>query len=338
MSKRKSSGARSGASKSKATTSAAPATTSTRDISSSNSARARERAAERRQQRQRQRQLLTLGGVMAVVLIGFFLYIISTQPADAPIPEESLTRYDGLPTSTTERGYPRIGEPLSTVRVVEYSSFGCPACAQFHEQTFPGLLERVRRGEISFTFVPIRNVGAISNIEGASRAALCANEQGQFWPYHDALFAWQSAFGNTAFSQNRLETGIRALSLDVSRYNACMQSQRVNDTLTVALAEASEVLGGSVVTPSITVDGVVYPATDPDAIHAAIDARLRARGITPGGVAPVSPPDEDADAEMDTGDEADPEVETGTTAVPTSDASVSEADAETDTETDANAD
>lgn len=249
--------------------------------------RTRERAAERRQQKRRQQQLLIAASFFVVAIIGVVLYALVNAPAEAPIPAGSLERYEGVTVSTTERGYPRLGETQNTVRVVEYSSFACPACRDFHETVFPSLLERVKRREISFTFIPL-TTGSIANPQGAARAALCAGEQGKFWPYHDALFNWQGTYGNQAFSGNRLITGIRNLPLNVDQWNTCMGSDRIAQIMQAAENEAKEALNNAVETPAITIDGVAYSA-DLDSVNTAIDQRLRARGINPGGVQPTLP-------------------------------------------------
>lgn len=249
--------------------------------------RTRERQAERRQQQRRQQQLAIAASFAVFAIIAVVLVVVINQPAEAPIPTGAEDRYSDIVMSTTERGYPRLGQAQGAVRVVEYSSFGCPSCRNFHEDIFPTMLERVRRGEISFTFVPL-DTGSVSNALGAARSALCAAEQDKFWPYHDALFNWQGGYGNQAFSGQRLVTGIRNLRLDVDIYNTCLGSQRIAQTLEAAKAEAEDVLD-VIETPSITIDGVEYPAAL-DTINAAIDQRLLAQGIIPGaGVQPPIP-------------------------------------------------
>lgn len=260
--------------------SAAPASTPATSAALITSAsRARERQAERKQQQRRQQQLAIAASFAVFAIIAVVLVVIINQPAEAPIPIGAEERYESVVQATTERGYPRLGQAQDTVRVVEYASFACSTCASFHDDIFPSMLQRVERGEISFSYVPLLT-GGIPNAEGAARAALCAGEQGKFWPYHDALFTWQGLYGNQAFSQNRLVTGIRNLRLDADEYNACLNSGNISQIITAANDEAEEVLS-AIETPSVTIDGVQYAASL-DTINAAIDQRLLARGIIPG--------------------------------------------------------
>lgn len=308
MSKRKSSGASQSKSKGGKSSAAPPVQTASSAPSQTpassgtpsaplitTASRTRERQIERRQQQRRQQQLAIAASFAVFAIIAVVLVVVINQPAEAPIPTGAEDRYADIALSTTERGYPRLGQAQGTVRVVEYSSFGCPSCRNFHEDIFPTMLERVRRGEISFTFVPL-DTGSVSNALGAARSALCAAEQDKFWPYHDALFNWQGAYGNQAFSGQRLVTGIRNLRLDVDIYNTCLGSQQISQTLEAAKAEAEEVLD-VIETPSITIDGVEYPAAL-DTINAAIDQRLLAQGIIPGaGVQPPVPTQPEATVE-----------------------------------------
>ena len=60
----------------------------------------------------------------------------------------------------------------------------------------------------------------------AAEAADCAAEQGQFWPYHDKLFAEQTGENRGAFSKNNLKVFAANLGLDQEAFNACVDSDR----------------------------------------------------------------------------------------------------------------
>lgn len=279
--------------------------------------RAKERRQERERQRRRNRQitLIAVIGIAAALLVG--LLIVSSSPAEAPIPEGVLEKYDNITRTTTSEGYPRLGEPDAPVRVVEYSSFSCPACASFHDTVFPQLLERVREGEINFTFVPLQ-IGPIPNPGGAARAALCAGEQGLFWEYHDVLFDWHTRFGNTAFSSNRLTSGVSAMGLDAGAFNQCFNSDRISAIVETAL------LSNISSTPSITVNDVTVEPTL-GAIESAIIQRLPANFVPISQRQPVIAPDVE-EASDDEAPEGEATQEVG--AEPTAEADGGEAEGE----------
>jgi protein-disulfide isomerase len=235
-----------------------------------------ERRKEREQQRKRQRQTAVLIGivVVAVVLVGLILVI--NQPAEAPIPDYSATRYEGVAQSKNAQGFPVLGSDSAPVKVEEYSSFDCTACALFHSSTFPGILERVRSGQVQFTFVSVYGTGSITNGQGAARAAICAGEQGKFWQMHDALFNWQSAYGNQAFAQNRMASGVSNLGLDRGTWDQCMASALPNTIIDAALQsfQLQNVTG----TPSIFVNGSLVQQATTEAVLAAIDQAFAQSG------------------------------------------------------------
>lgn len=249
---------------------------------------ARNRTLERRKgrERERRRQQQITGAVVLIVVavIAGLALILANQPAEAPIPAETATRYTGIPQSKTDEGFPVIGNDDAAVKVVEYSSFDCPHCQEFHASAGQAIVDRVRAGGVQFTFVPIFGTGGIANGEGAARAAVCAGEQGKFWEFHDALFSWQSLYGNQAYANNRLQSGVNGLALDRGQWDQCMGSELPGRVLTVARTNASN-LPGYQGTPTITVNGIVV-TPDLASVTRAIDDELAKNGgTTPGAEA-----------------------------------------------------
>ncbi len=239
------------------------------------------RAAERKQEREqeRQRRRLTVGAISiaVVVVLAIVTFFLVNTPADAPIPDTAVARYEGLQQTTTQDGYPQLGNPNAPVRVGLYSSFDCPHCREFHEGYQAALVERVRTNNMSLIFYPLYGTGGITNGEGAARASMCATDQGKFWQMQDALFHWQGLYVNQAFTNNRIQTGANALGVDVR--NGCISSSDTNLVLTNARNAASTLQNFSG-TPTITINGVVptgddqVAITDRDALIVAIDAEL----------------------------------------------------------------
>ncbi len=239
---------------------------------------AKDRREERQREKRRQNQMYIAIGAGIVGLLVLVALIVRNLPAEAPIPVGVVERYADIPSGITDRQFPRLGNSGNTIAVVEYSSFGCSACAKFHKEVFPSLLERVKAGEISYTFVPL-TTGSVPNALGAARAALCVQEQNLFWPYHDTLFSWVERFANGAFSPKRLETAVGELGLDVNAYNACITSDRVDRIIETARAQFRDTNFEG--TPAIVVQGVELQSVELDDINAAIDERLALLSFTP---------------------------------------------------------
>ncbi|MCY3797432.1 MAG: thioredoxin domain-containing protein [Chloroflexi bacterium] len=226
----------------------------------------RSRTREARQRRQKQRRqnkrLLVLALVVAAAVVGIAVVVVSNQPVEAHIADDLSARYQGIERSNSPEGYPRLGNPDAPVTMEEYASFACPGCQAFHSDSLDAVLERVRDEQLLFTYVPL-NTGSIPNAPGASRAALCVGQQGMFWEMHDVLFDWQTRYGNTAFSQNRLLTGVAQLGLNSDAFTACFNSAGISRTLESAADE------GISTTPTLRVNGVTVESSQAGAIPSA---------------------------------------------------------------------
>lgn len=213
------------------------------------SSRTREARQRRQKQRRQNKRVLALMGIVVVAVVAIAVVIVSNQPVEAHIPADLSARYEGIRRSYSPEGYPRLGDPQAPVTVEEYASFACPGCEAFHSDSFDAVLERVRSGQALFTYVPLQT-GSVPNAPGASRAALCAGQQTMFWEMHDILFDWQTRYGNTAFSQNRLLAGVEQLGLIAKAFTDCFNSVATSATLNAAQSE------DVTTTPSFRVNGV----------------------------------------------------------------------------------
>ena len=86
---------------------------------------------------------------------------------------------------------PIKGNPDAEITIVEFSDFQCPFCARFYVQTLP-LIEQeyLDTGKVNLVYrdFPLQ---IHANAVPAHIASECADEQGQFWEYHDVLFERQ---------------------------------------------------------------------------------------------------------------------------------------------------
>lgn len=264
--------------------------------------RAKQRKQEREQRRKRNRQLTIIGAIVAVVVVLVGLFAVSNLPAEAPIPAEVLERYENFITGETEEGFPILGNPDADVSVVEYSSFSCPGCENFHRTVFPSLLPRIVAGEINFTYVPLQ-FGSLQNPNGAAKTALCAGEQGMFWEMHDVLFDWHATFANSAFLSNRLLAGAEAMGLDMGQFNSCFNATETNEILDQAQASANA--SNVVSTPTLQVNGTTVDPTL-GSLNAAIDQFGPFDDVEPGIVTDADSAPEDAEPADDTQDVEEP--------------------------------
>lgn len=85
------------------------------------------------------------------------------------------------------------------VVVVEFSDFQCPYCAKAHE-ALKAFVDKHGK-EVTFVYKNFPLTQIHPQALPAARAAWAAGRQGQFWAYHDALFANQARLGEPLYGE-----------------------------------------------------------------------------------------------------------------------------------------
>jgi protein-disulfide isomerase len=163
-------------------------------------------------------------------------------------------------------GAPVRGAADAPVTIVEFSDFHCPYCRRVQPT-----LEQLRakygdRIKIVYRDLPLDNLHP--QARAASEAALCANEQGKFWEFHDKVFA-----SNPDGSPATLGRFAREIGLDPAAFEACRTSGKHKAAIQASAAEASRL--GLTGTPSFFVNGRVLVGVQPlDGFSRVIDEEL----------------------------------------------------------------
>ena len=122
--------------------------------------------------------LVALGGVVAGVVY------LATRPGETPN-ENGTPLTENISPSDWVRG-----NANSSVSIIEYGDFQCPACAQYHP--IVKLLEQEFGKDIAFSFRHFPLAQVHPNAKAAAQAAEAAGAQGKFWDMHDMLFERQT--------------------------------------------------------------------------------------------------------------------------------------------------
>ena len=165
-----------------------------------------------------------------------------------------------------------IGSRDTAVTVITFSDFQCPYSRAFHEN---GVKEMLAEYGDRVTFV-FKNL-PLSFHPQARNAALageCANEQGKFLAYADALFTRQQEWGATEGTQAFKGYASR-LGLDRKAFDACLDEERYADKIDADMAEAASF--GVDGTPGTFVGETFLSGAQPyEALKEVIDERLGA--------------------------------------------------------------
>jgi protein-disulfide isomerase len=87
----------------------------------------------------------------------------------------------------------------------------------------------------------------------AAYAAECANEQGKFWEYHDKLYVeWRGENVGT-YTKTNLKKYAVDLSLDTTKFNQCLDTERTKSIVDKDIAEAQGM--GIQGTPTFIISG-----------------------------------------------------------------------------------
>lgn len=115
-------------------------------------------------------------------------------------------------------GRPFLGPEDAKVTVVEFTDYQCPFCKRHFDQTTPLLLQEYE-GRIKLVVMnfPLNNIHPFA--QKAAEAAECANDQGEFWEYHDLLFENQNALDVASLKRHAGN-----LLLDQAAFDDCLDS------------------------------------------------------------------------------------------------------------------
>lgn len=124
------------------------------------------------------------------------------------------------------------GDPSAPVRIIEFSDFGCGYCRQFHEETYPTLVEEyVETGKVQWKYVPMVLGIFGPNATSAAIAGECLGEQGHFAAARDSLFASQREWKGASDPYPVFRRIAEAVDADVDRWDQCIgegwQEERV---------------------------------------------------------------------------------------------------------------
>jgi protein-disulfide isomerase len=190
--------------------------------------------------------MLTGAVIAALVVAGLLIFLNRPQT-----PGADIVAAEPLPASIPANGMV-LGSPDAPVKIVEWGDYQCPACGILARTIEPQLVsEFIEPGTASFEFRNFAFLGPES--QRAAAAAVCADQQGAFWPFHDTLYANQHGENRGAFSDERLRAVAGKLGLDQAAFNACLDDEATAEAVDASTAAARD--QGISATPWVTVNG-----------------------------------------------------------------------------------
>ena len=139
--------------------------------------------------------------------------------------KEKVGLAENIANNTNETTVSKEENPTNpALNIIVYTDYQCSYCASF-EKTLNGIAKTYDL-QIEYRHYPLTAIH--SNAFAAAEAAECANEQGQFSAYHQALFANQSSLNNEGVLFLNLAEN---LNLNALQFEECLSSHKYQETI-----------------------------------------------------------------------------------------------------------
>jgi protein-disulfide isomerase/uncharacterized membrane protein len=175
--------------------------------------------------------------------------------------EKAAREFQEAPVRNLDlKNVPYKGSAGAPIRVVEFSDFLCPYCREIagaFSNFIPKSGDRIVLYYKNYPLDQACNASLTSTVHpGACLVALgavCAQDQGRFWQYHDRVF------GNPP-KDPKVADVVRIATeagLDAAAFESCINTQRTRDRLTAEIAEGKNYGVNS--TPTLFINGKRLP-------------------------------------------------------------------------------
>lgn len=194
-------------------------------------------------------------GITAIVLISaFFVFDTFLEQKELVIESASIIQESGPPKITMatflENGSPLLGNQNAPITLVEFGDYQCHFCNVFFHNTEKSILKNyVETGKVKMIFKDYTIIGPDS--VNASHGAHCANDQGQFWEYHDILYNNWNGENNGWASSDNLFRFAQDVGLDMEKWTDCMTNSKHSEIILASNNDARDL--GLTGTPSFFV-------------------------------------------------------------------------------------
>lgn len=197
---------------------------------------------------------------------------MTAAPAGGPTARPQMPPsedYDKVYNIEAGKSYVK-GKKNAPVTIVAFTDFQCPFCARFHTP----FQEALKAYPDKVNFI-IKNypLPFHPNAKPAAKVALAAGEQGKYFEMTDALLENQQMLNDDGYKEAAKKIGLNfdKLMKDLKDKDAVYEEMINQDT---QLSSSIDVRG----TPTFFINGKKTMARDLDAIKAAIEKELAAKG------------------------------------------------------------
>ena len=188
--------------------------------------------------------------IVAIVIISFSTYyatLLETQK----VAQDRFLASQQEPQQEFENGSPALGSESAPITIVEFGDYQCEACYAWFHTTRDTLIDNyVETGKAKLIFVDLPFLGRDSPM--AAQASYCAEDQGQYWEYHEILYTFQDGHPDSGWAdRDRLNSFAFSLDMNIDEFNDCMDSSKYKNRVKANYDEA--VKNGAQSTPTFII-------------------------------------------------------------------------------------
>ena len=155
--------------------------------------------------------------VIPVIIGILFGVLLTITPEDSTNNSTILNKENLLAGSTI------LGNPDAKITVVEFGDYQCTFCHKFHNDVMKKINEKyIKSGDVNFVYKDFPLNGKPSIL--ASEASYCAQQQDQFWAYHNMLYDNWGGENTGWITQNVLTKFAKVSELNIEQFNLCMKN------------------------------------------------------------------------------------------------------------------
>ncbi|WP_206486709.1 thioredoxin domain-containing protein [Rhodococcus sp. KRD162] len=220
--------------------------------------------------------------LVAVVLIALVaaiaLFIVNNRSTsgDASTATSSAQGPQLTPTSLTDNGAIRFGNPDATTVISVVEDFQCPACKAFESTSGSTLQQLADAGNVAVDYRPIAILDRFSNgamySTRAANASICVaeNDRDSWMNWHTTMFEKQPPENGTGLPDDELVAIAASARADSPETASCITDGSYTDWVTSQTQSViSEGING---TPNVRVNGTEISNPTPENILAAAAA------------------------------------------------------------------
>jgi protein-disulfide isomerase len=180
-------------------------------------------------------------GIMVTAIVIFFIY--SQNFKTIPVQENvSQNIQDSSQHVTldiiTGNSSPLLGSKDAPITMIEFGDYQCFYCHKFYNDTESEIVKNyIETGKVKLIFKDFTIIGQDSVT--AANSAHCAQEQGKFWQFHDALYNnWSGENTGWASLENLVHIS-KQVGLDQDKFNQCITQEKYMQVVKGSVSDAN---------------------------------------------------------------------------------------------------